>query len=213
MYEVDIEERHCTCPGFKHSRSRRWCKHLTFVTTRPGYYSNVDEPEPAPKTMATEVPGLFTLGHSNHSIEDFTALLERYQIRAVVDVRSVPLSLYCPHFNRGALRALIRAEGIDYFWAGEELGGREKIPVTSQAFIGRMAQIADMAGRSRVALMCSEGNPAECHRAWKLTAWIHRNTEMIAQHIFRDGSLGESGELETAMGSDWLITDYGGTTE
>ncbi len=213
VYEVDTEERHCTCPAYKHSRSRRWCKHLTFVTTRPGYYSNADELEPAPKTMADECPGLYTIGHSNHSPEDFIALLERYQIRAVVDVRSVPYSGYNPHFNRGQVRALIRAEGIDYFWAGKELGGRDKISVTSAAFLGRMVQIADMASRSRVALMCSEGDPGECHRAWKLTAWLHRNTETIALHILRDGSLRESGLFETSMGSDWLITDYGGKTE
>lgn len=209
-YEVDTEERHCTCPAFKHSRSKRWCKHLTFVTTRPGYYQGVDEPPETEQALSEALPGLFTVGHSNHPIEDFVALLERHHIRAVIDVRSAPYSRFNPHFNREKLRALIRAEGIDYFWAGEELGGRGKIPVTSAAFLGRMQQVAEMASRSRVALMCSEGDPADCHRGMKLTAWVHRNTEMIAQHIMRDGSLTESGLFETTMGSGWLWHDYGG---
>ena len=209
-YEVDTEERHCTCPAYKHSRSKRWCKHLTFVTTRPGYYAQAGDEPTAEQTLSEALPGLFTLGHSNHSAEDFIALLERHHIRAVVDVRSAPYSRFNPHFSREKLRALIRAEGIDYFWAGKELGGRGKIPVTSAAFLGRINQIAEMAGRTRVALMCSEGDPADCHRGMKLTAWMHRNTELIAQHILRDGTTVESGHFETEMGGDWLWKDYGG---
>jgi hypothetical protein len=209
-YEVDTEERHCTCPAYKHSRNKRWCKHLTFVTTRPGYYESEEDCGEPEQTLSEAVPGLYTLGHSNHSIEDFIALLERYQIRAVIDVRSAPYSRFSPHFSREKLRALIRAEGIDYFWAGKELGGRGKIPVTSAAFLGRMKQVEEMVSRSRVALMCSEGDPADCHRGMKLTAWMHRNTEVIAQHIRRDGTTVESGHFETEMGGEWLWVDYGG---
>ena len=209
-YEVDTEERHCTCPAFKHSRNKRWCKHLTFVTTRPGYYASSDDDRPLEKPLSEALPGLFTIGHSNHSIEDFLASLDRRQIRAVIDVRSEPYSSFSPHFIREQLRVSIRVEGIDYFWASKELGGRGKTSVTSAEFIGRMQQVEEMASRTRVALMCSEGDPANCHRGWKLTAWIHRNTDMIAQHILRDGTITESGYFETEMGGDWLWHEYGG---
>lgn len=209
-YDVDPEVPSCTCPAFEHSGRKRWCKHLTFVTTRPDMYASSEDDGPPEQMLSEALPGLFTVGHSNHSIEDFLALLERYHIRAVIDVRSSPYSRLSPHFGRERLRASIRAEGIDYFWAGKELGGRGAIPVESAAFLGHMKQVVEMAGRTRVALMCSEGNPAECHRGMKLTAWLHRNTNRSAMHILRSGELVNSESMEAKMGEEWLWVDYGG---
>lgn len=155
-------------------------------------------------------PGLFTIGHSNHSIENFLSLLRQHHIRAVVDVRSAPYSRFSPHFCRDALRRYVRAEGIDYYWAGKELGGRDKVPIGSAAFFGRMAQIVEMATRMRIALMCSEGKPQECHRAMKLTAWIHQEVQGYARHILPDGTLLSSEVLEAKQDDDWLWVDFGG---
>jgi hypothetical protein len=108
------------------------------------------------------------------------------------------------------LRRYVRAEGIDYFWVGKELGGRDKVPIGSVAFAGRMNQIVEMAGRMRIALLCSEGKPEDCHRAMKLTAWIHREVDGYARHILTDGSLLSSEILEAKMGDEWLWCDFGG---
>jgi hypothetical protein len=208
-YEVDTDKPSCNCPAFKHSRGRQWCKHLTMVEARPGRYASIDNGAAIGATKDAS-PGLFTIGHSNHSIQNFLSLLRQHHIRAVVDVRSSPYSRYSPHFCRDALRRYVRAEGIDYFWAGKELGGRGKIPVGSAAFYGRMNQIVEMAGRIRIALLCSEGKPEDCHRAMKLTAWVHREADGYARHILRDGSLLSSEVLEQKMGPEWLWVDYGG---
>lgn len=209
-YEVDTDGPSCTCPAFEHSGRKRWCKHLTFVTTRPDMYVSSEDDGPPEQTLSEAVPGLYTVGHSNHSIEDFLALIERYHIRAVIDVRSSPYSRFNPHFSRETLRASIRAEGTDYFWAGNELGGRGQIPVKSAAFLGRIKQVVGMSERTRVAMMCSEGDPKDCHRAYKLMAWVHRNTETIGQHIRRDGTLAASDALEKDQGGEWLWPCYGG---
>ncbi|MCH8243545.1 MAG: DUF488 domain-containing protein, partial [Planctomycetes bacterium] len=157
-------------------------------------------------------PGLFTIGHSNHSIENFLSLLRQHHIRAVIDVRSKPYSRFSPHFCRDALRRYVRAEGIDYYWAGAELGGRDKIPVDSAAFHGRMTQITEMASHLRIALMCSEGKPQDCHRSTKLLAWIHREEQGgYARHILPDGTLLSSEVLEQAQDEDWLWHEYGGS--
>lgn len=206
-YEVDTDKPSCECPAFKHSRARRWCKHLTMVEAWPNTYACIDSIAETKEAS----PGLFTIGHSNHSIENFLSLLKQHSIRAVVDVRSAPYSRYSPHFCRDVLRDHVRGAGIDYFWAGKELGGRDKIPVDSPAFLGRMRQIVEMAGRMRIALMCSEGKPEDCHRAMKLTAWIHREVQGFARHILRDGTLLSSEILEAKMNPEWLWTDYGGT--
>ena len=209
-YDVDPDAPSCTCPAFKHSRQKRWCKHLTFVTQRPDMYASSDDDGPTEKLLSEEVPGVYTLGHSNHSIEDFLYLLERHHIRAMIDVRSSPYSRFSPHFKRETLRESVREAGIDYFWAGKDLGGLGNVPITSVAFIGRINQVVGMASHTRIALMCSEGKPADCHRFYKLGVWLHRNASLIARHIERDGTLTPHDELEKKMGPDGLWTGFGG---
>ncbi|GAB4174014.1 MAG: hypothetical protein Fur006_03610 [Coleofasciculaceae cyanobacterium] len=66
---------------------------------------------------------LFTIGHSNHSIDDFITLLQTHGITAVADVRSHPYSRYLPHFNKSELEAALQHVGIEYRFLGQELGG------------------------------------------------------------------------------------------
>ena len=68
---------------------------------------------------------IFTIGHSNHSIETFINLLKEYQITALADVRSTPYSRYLPHFSQGELFHLQKAR-ISYVFLGKELGARPK---------------------------------------------------------------------------------------
>ena len=71
-------------------------------------------------------PRIFTIGHSNHAIEDFVALLKRFEIQVVVDVRSEPYSKYSPQFNARTLEGLLEREEIRYLFLGRELGGRPR---------------------------------------------------------------------------------------
>ncbi|MBC7526673.1 MAG: DUF488 family protein, partial [Chthonomonadaceae bacterium] len=72
----------------------------------------------------TSLPILYTLGHSNHSLERFLELLRLHKIETVGDVRSQPYSPYCPHFNREALQIALLQNGISYLFFGRELGAR-----------------------------------------------------------------------------------------
>ena len=67
---------------------------------------------------------LYTIGHSNHKIEDFISLLKRYGITCVADVRSAPYSHYSPQFNRESLTLALQAANIEYMYLGKELGAR-----------------------------------------------------------------------------------------
>ena len=42
---------------------------------------------------------IYTIGHSNRSLEDFLALLKEFDIQALADIRSQPGSRKFPHFN------------------------------------------------------------------------------------------------------------------
>ncbi len=87
------------------------------------------------------------------------------------------MSRFSPHFNRGALAASLAAQGIDYVFLGKELGGRpqqqslftagvadyEKMAASPEFRVG-LARLTEAAERHRVAVMCSEADPLDCHR-------------------------------------------------
>jgi uncharacterized protein (DUF488 family) len=123
-------------------------------------------------------PTAWTVGHSNHDLETFVALVQRHQIAYLVDVRSYPYSRFAPHFNREDLKATVEARGIRYVFLGLELGGRplrdDQFDAEGHALYGKMAQetafseaidrLLRGASEHRLALLCSCGQPGECHR-------------------------------------------------
>lgn len=127
--------------------------------------------------MLSEATEVFTIGHSTHSWERFIALLRDVNVTAVADVRSSPYSRLSPQFNRESLREELRKDGISYVFLGKELGGRpterglycdgvadyEKMAQTSD-FNKGIDRVLDGARKYRIALMCSERDPLDCHR-------------------------------------------------
>jgi len=123
-------------------------------------------------------PVIWTIGHSNHTFERFAELLDGEGIEVVVDARSYPYSRIAPHFNREELDVALRRAGTRYLFFGEELGGRPSTEADydedGHARYDRMAErpgfqmavqrLSSDAREHRVALLCSEGQPRECHR-------------------------------------------------
>lgn len=121
---------------------------------------------------------IYTAGHSNHSIEHFLGLLRRAGIHMLVDVRSSPVSGYCPHFDKEPLQRALRAAQVQYLFLGAELGGRppetEFYDAAGYVLYGKMARSAgfqagiqrlvETAGQRPTAIMCGEEDPASCHR-------------------------------------------------
>jgi len=178
------------------------------VRARPDNYAT------EPESVITKCvdPGLFTIGHSARTLDEFLEVVHQHDLRTILDVRSKPYSRRQPWFNRNAIRDALRRGGCDYFWLGAELGGLAPISIDSPAFIKRMEQVAEMAKVSRVALMCSEGHPKDCHRGMKLTAYLHRLDgwkDQIA-HITADGSTFDSVWFEDTKPKAWLWVDFPG---
>ena len=74
----------------------------------------------------SELPILFTIGHSTRTLDEFLSLLKQNEINAVADVRSSPFSRHMPHFNRDALQQSLKTHGIQYVFLGDELGARRE---------------------------------------------------------------------------------------
>jgi uncharacterized protein (DUF488 family) len=122
-------------------------------------------------------PTVFTIGHSTHSYEHFLSLLREHGINAIADVRTTPFSRHFPHFNGETLRSELKQDGISYVFLGKELGGRpsgrnlycdgvadyEKMART-ETFATGIKRVIEGAKKFRVALMCSEHDPLDCHR-------------------------------------------------
>jgi hypothetical protein len=101
--------------------------------------------------------------------------LQAHEINSVVDVRTRPASRWCPHFNRKPLAASLAEECIAYYWRGRHLGGLGNTRISEKGFVADMSDVLAMEMSQNVILLCSERHPRDCHRATKLTAWIHQN--------------------------------------
>ena len=126
---------------------------------------------------------IHTIGHSTRAQHDLIALLQKFTIQLLLDVRTVPRSRHVPHFNCEVLAAALEKEGIEYR-SFKQLGGLRK-PVAdspnagwrnasfrgfadymqSEAFWSATAEVIRSAAEKRVALMCAEAVPWRCHRS------------------------------------------------
>ncbi|HKA36626.1 MAG TPA: DUF488 domain-containing protein [Thermoanaerobaculia bacterium] len=135
---------------------------------------------------------IWTIGHSNHSLEAFLAILNAHAIERVIDVRRFPASRRWPHFNAASFSTTLPAAGIDYTGM-PELGGRRKARPDSphaawrvEAFRGyadfmdtkefeeAFGRAAGLAREKRSAVMCAESLPWRCHRSLLADAFLAR---------------------------------------
>src|SRR6185369_9496574 len=133
-------------------------------------------------------PHVFTIGHSNHPIEQFLALLQGAGVRALVDVRSFPVSRYAPQFNKQALAKSLEKKGIAYLYCGRELGGRShERPSQPTDFQEGLARVMAESAHPRIALMCAERDPLDCHRRPLARALAERGAAV--SHILASGEI------------------------
>lgn len=119
---------------------------------------------------------------------------------AVADVRSSPYSKHAPQFSTDELKASLKEAGVAYVFLGAELGARsnddscyvndvvsyEKLAKT-QLFKKGVQRVEDGCNRYRIALMCSERDPTECHRTILVSKVLSERGAEI-KHILSDGS-------------------------
>ncbi len=154
---------------------------------------------------------VFTVGHSNLELAKFIALLKQHVIQAVADVRSSPYSQYNPQFNRELLQRSLHEHGITYVFLGEELGARRserecyvngrvdyELISRTPAFQRGIDRVVQGAVKMRVALMCAEKDPLDCHRCI-LAAPHLRRRKLEVFHILADGTLETHEETEKRL--------------
>ena len=143
---------------------------------------------------------IFTIGHSTHSIERFLELLDLHNIGAVCDVRSSPYSTYNPQYNKRELTASLQEHNIRYVFLGEELGARSEdtscfidgkvqyeMLAKTHLFKTGLERIRKGTGSYKLALMCAEKEPNDCHRSMLVSRELEKEGFDI-EHIMDDGS-------------------------
>ncbi len=150
----------------------------------------------------TEAEALvLTVGHSNHPLETFVSLLQQHDVTTLADVRSTPYSRFNPQFNRKSLDAAMQTHGIAYRFMGQALGGRpedrscyedgrvryDRLARTSLYREG-IDRVVEAAKDERIALMCAEKEPLDCHRTLLVGRSLARRGVAVT-HILADGTL------------------------
>jgi uncharacterized protein (DUF488 family) len=152
--------------------------------------------------VGNDLGNVLSIGHSNQGLDSFLHLLAANRIEVVVDVRSSPQSRFASQFNAPTLRDALRAQGMRYLEMGRELGGRPEDPTyydseghvrydrlaASEPFLRGIDRLVQGLCEYRVAVMCSEEDPANCHR-WRLIGRVLGTRGIEMAHIRGDGTV------------------------
>lgn len=154
---------------------------------------------------------IYTIGYGGRAQQEFFELLQRYEVKYLIDVRSVPHSRFRPEFDRRALDAALAgfAGGeIRYIFLGDALGGRpadddcytdgrvDYERVKEKEFFRQGLRRLEKAYEQEqcVALMCSEAKPYDCHRSKLIGASLDA-LSIPVMHIDEEGKLQSQSEV------------------
>jgi len=155
--------------------------------------------------MKSDSITIYTIGHGRHAWRDFLALLQKFEIKFLCDVRSVARSRWV-QFNGAVLRSNLEENGIGYEWLPETGGKFKPVPEDLNQGVERILEIAS---EVRTAMMCSESKPltphktprANCHRVGMLAPLLRAKGASRIIHILPNGDSTEFDE--TAVPSIW----------
>jgi uncharacterized protein (DUF488 family) len=104
-----------------------------------------------------------------------------------------------PQFNRETLKAALAGAGITYVYLGKELGARAEDPrfyrngrvqfrllAQSPLFLEGLERVRKGAESYRLALLCAEKEPLECHRTFLVARELVARGAAVV-HIHGDG--------------------------
>jgi uncharacterized protein (DUF488 family) len=141
---------------------------------------------------------IHTIGHGKRPLGELQALLQQTAVTCLVDVRAFPGSRRHPQFGRGELDRTLPQAGIRYVWEGKALGGRRRPRadsphiamrndsfrayadhMESDEFAGGVDRLLELARENRIAIMCAERLPWQCHRYMISDFLVARGVEVL----------------------------------
>lgn len=160
-----------------------------------------------------EKPIIYTVGHSTHQLEYFLEILQTYGVNCLIDVRSVAASSYNPQYNKEPLSNFLKKNNVRYMHFAEEFGARHTDPDLldeegrvdfekvrkSWNFKNGVERLWQGIEKGFViALMCSEGEPIDCHRFSMVSIALDKDGFDV-KHILKDKSVKTNSQLESQL--------------
>ena len=119
---------------------------------------------------------LFTIGYEGRALDELIAELAAHRIDRVIDVRELPLSRR-RGFSKTPLATALAEHSIEYlhlriagnpYRSEKDVIPRDELLAKYRRYLAgapaAIAAVVDAARGHRVALLCYEREPAECHR-------------------------------------------------
>lgn len=171
-------------------------------------------------------PGLYTIGASNQPLESLLLHLANFQIEVVVDVRSKPFSKWAHWFNQSKeLEKAFAKNGQMYMWLGGEMGGKPEdaryyderghvlygLRALAPDFCKGIERLTTGISKYRVAVMCAEEPPEECHRRRLIGRVMFDKVKVPLCHIRGTGKLVTEEELRERDGVQPSLFEAGST--
>ncbi len=127
----------------------------------------------------TFVKPIYSIGYSSTRFVDFLDILKKFRISTLIDIRTNPFSRFVPEYRKENLEKVLKQANIKYIFLGNLLGGKPENPsfytpkgywdysaiIQSMDFKEGIETLFKLAERETIVLMCSEFDPAQCHRA------------------------------------------------
>lgn len=123
---------------------------------------------------------IYTLGHSNYSMERLIDMLNHFHINCVVDIRGTPYSKYNVHFDKEVIQYTLRKAGFTYLYMAEEFAAKrpnkvsynvegysdfEKV-VQEEEFKRGVERITNGLNKGyKIVLLGAMQDPIRCHRS------------------------------------------------
>ncbi|MDZ7750058.1 MAG: DUF488 domain-containing protein [Halofilum sp. (in: g-proteobacteria)] len=163
----------------------------------------------AKSTATHRSAAITTVGHGSRSASELIAVLRAAGVARVIDVRSYPASRRWPWFGREALERALAESGVGYAWMGRALGGKRRARADDRArhpalapglaafarhmegarFAGACDGLAARADDERLALLCAERDPRQCHR-WLIADYLVLVAGVAVRHWLAPGRAG-----------------------
>ncbi len=156
---------------------------------------------------------IFTIGHSNYSVDRLIGMLRYYSIDCVVDIRGTPYSRYNVQFNKEVIRQTLIDYGYKYIYMGNEFAAQreDKNLYKDEGYADFEKVIYDkdfLKGIQRLKVGCEKGyrivlmgamqDPINCHRCILLGRSL-LEAGFHLKHILDDATLATQSELEERL--------------
>ncbi|WP_432402078.1 DUF488 domain-containing protein [Wukongibacter sp. M2B1] len=156
---------------------------------------------------------IFTIGHSNYSMDRLLDMLEFHSINCIVDIRGTPYSKYNIQFNKESFSKTLTNKGYIYIYMGKEFAVQreDKSLYTEESYADFEKVVSDkdfLNGIERLKVGCRKGyrivlmgamqDPINCHRCILLGRSLIK-AGFTLKHILDDYTLASQEELEERL--------------